>query len=178
MAPITAEDSGRFHRTAPRGAVAATRASFAKSLPRRLRTLLTGLVPIVGMLVYGWSASQSLLFLLVGRLDGDRSSTSSSSSLRYAGGQAIRRHALRRLARVGHRASFCIMARNKACVPTCTPSISPRWASSSICCSAASAQSLILAALSQRHNLSGLRELSSVTRTRALRPRRRSWATS
>jgi hypothetical protein len=65
MAPITADDMQRFHRNAP-AALARRSGNFVgEQLGAAFETLITGLVPIVGMLAFGWSASQLLVFLLV-----------------------------------------------------------------------------------------------------------------
>jgi hypothetical protein len=65
MAPITAEDLSRFHRNAP-AALARRGGNFVgEQLGAAFETLITGLVPIIGMLAYGWSANQLLVFLLV-----------------------------------------------------------------------------------------------------------------
>jgi hypothetical protein len=66
MAPITAEDMARFHRNAP-AALARRGGNFVgEQLGAAFEMLITGLVPIIGMLAYGWSANQLLVFLLVG----------------------------------------------------------------------------------------------------------------
>ena len=66
MAPITADDMARFHRNAPT-ALARRGGNFVgEQLGAAFETLITGLVPIIGMLAFGWSANQLLVFLLVG----------------------------------------------------------------------------------------------------------------
>jgi hypothetical protein len=64
--PISDADMGRFRRHAP-AALARRGAGFAgEELGRVASLLLTGLIPIIGLLVFDWSASEMLVFLLIG----------------------------------------------------------------------------------------------------------------
>lgn len=63
---ITSADMERFHRNAPL-AVKRREGTYAfDELGSGLRSIFLGGVPLVGMLWFGWSASQLLMFLLVG----------------------------------------------------------------------------------------------------------------
>jgi hypothetical protein len=64
--PITAADRERFHRNAPAALVRRGPAFVGETFAEAFETLLIGGVPIVGMLRFGWSADQLLLFLLIG----------------------------------------------------------------------------------------------------------------
>lgn len=65
-APITAAEMERFQRNAPAALARRGPAFVGETFAEALETLLIGGTPIVGMLWYGWSADQLLLFLLVG----------------------------------------------------------------------------------------------------------------
>ncbi len=66
MVPLTKGDLQRFRRCAP-AALARRGGGFVwDELGGAAQWLALGLIPIVGMLYYDWSASQLLLFLLVG----------------------------------------------------------------------------------------------------------------
>jgi hypothetical protein len=64
--PITAADMERFHRNAPAALSRRGPAFVGETFAEAFETLLIGGVPIVGMLQFGWSANQLLLFLLIG----------------------------------------------------------------------------------------------------------------
>lgn len=66
LAPITADDMARFRRNAPAALARRGAAFVGESLGNALSLLLTGLIPIVGMLYFQWSASEMLVFLIVG----------------------------------------------------------------------------------------------------------------
>jgi hypothetical protein len=66
LTPITAADRERFHRNAPAALARRGPAFVGETFAEALETLLIGGVPIVGMLRFGWSADQLLLFLLIG----------------------------------------------------------------------------------------------------------------
>lgn len=66
MAAITSEDMSRFHRNAPAALARRGGGFLGEQLASAFELFLAGLAPIVGMLVYGWSANQLLVFLLVG----------------------------------------------------------------------------------------------------------------
>jgi hypothetical protein len=66
LTPITATDRERFHRNAPAALARRGPAFVGETFAEALETLLIGGVPIVGMLRFGWSADQLLLFLLIG----------------------------------------------------------------------------------------------------------------
>lgn len=64
--PITEADLERFHRSAP-AALARRGGSFVfEEIGRGARSIVMGLVPIVGLACFDWSANQMLLFLIVG----------------------------------------------------------------------------------------------------------------
>jgi hypothetical protein len=66
MATISAADMLRFHRNAP-GALARRGGGYiGEALANSFELLVMGLVPIVGMLRFEWSATQLLVFLLAG----------------------------------------------------------------------------------------------------------------
>lgn len=64
--PITAADMDRFHRNAPAALARRGPAFVGETFAEALETLLIGGAPIVGMIWWGWSADQLLLFLLIG----------------------------------------------------------------------------------------------------------------
>jgi len=66
MVPITADDIERFHRCAPAALERRGGGFVFEELGTAFRLFLMGMTPIVGMLYFGWSANQLLLFLLVG----------------------------------------------------------------------------------------------------------------
>ncbi|NQT37527.1 MAG: hypothetical protein HQ581_08565 [Planctomycetes bacterium] len=66
MVPLTDDDLQRFHRCAPAALDRRGGRFVADELGTALRLFVMGLTPIVGMMQFGWSASQLLCFLLVG----------------------------------------------------------------------------------------------------------------
>lgn len=64
--PITAADMERFHRNAPAALARRGPTFVGETFAEAFETLLIGGVPIVGMIWFGWSADQLLLFLLIG----------------------------------------------------------------------------------------------------------------
>ncbi len=66
LAPITAADMARFHRNAPAALERRGAGFVGEELGRALALLLTGLIPIIGLTCFGWSASELLVFLLIG----------------------------------------------------------------------------------------------------------------
>lgn len=66
MVPLTADDLERFHRCAPAALERRGGGFVFEEIGTAFRLFLMGLTPIVGMIYFGWSASQLLLFLLVG----------------------------------------------------------------------------------------------------------------
>lgn len=64
--PITPADMERFHRNAPAALSRRGAAFVGETIAEAFETLLIGGVPLVGMLQFGWSANQLLLFLLIG----------------------------------------------------------------------------------------------------------------
>jgi hypothetical protein len=64
--PITAADMERFHRNAPAALARRGPAFVGETFAEAFETLLIGGTPIVGMIWFGWSADQLLLFLLIG----------------------------------------------------------------------------------------------------------------
>jgi hypothetical protein len=66
QSPITAADLDRFHRNAPAALSRRGPAFVGQTFADAFETLLIGGTPIVGMLWFGWSSEQLLLFLLIG----------------------------------------------------------------------------------------------------------------
>jgi hypothetical protein len=66
LAPLTAAYMARFYRNAPAALARRGSGFVASEFGRALALLLTGAIPLVGMLAYGWSASELLVFLVVG----------------------------------------------------------------------------------------------------------------
>lgn len=66
LVPITAADLARFRKNAPAALARRGGGFVAESVGSALALLLTGLIPIVGLVYFGWSASEMLLFLVVG----------------------------------------------------------------------------------------------------------------
>ena len=66
QSPITAADFDRFHRNAPAALARRGSAFVGQTFADAFETLLIGGTPIVGMLWFGWSSEQLLLFLLIG----------------------------------------------------------------------------------------------------------------
>lgn len=64
--PITAADMDRFHRNAPAALARRGPTFVGESFAEAFETLLIGGAPVVGMIWFGWSADQLLLFLLIG----------------------------------------------------------------------------------------------------------------
>lgn len=64
--PITPADMDRFHRNAPAALSRRGVAFVGETIAEAFETLLIGGVPLIGMLQFGWSADQLLLFLLIG----------------------------------------------------------------------------------------------------------------
>jgi hypothetical protein len=66
LVPITAAEMARFRKNAP-AALARRGSSFvAEEMGRALSLFLTGLIPILGLIYFDWSASEMLVFLLIG----------------------------------------------------------------------------------------------------------------
>jgi hypothetical protein len=65
MAPITPADLDRFHRNAPAALARRGRGYVAESVLNGAQTILVGGVPILGLLYWGWSGMEMLLFLIV-----------------------------------------------------------------------------------------------------------------
>ena len=66
LVPITAADLARFRKNAPAALARRGSGFIAESVGSALALLLTGLIPIVGLMRFGWSASEMLVFLIVG----------------------------------------------------------------------------------------------------------------
>jgi hypothetical protein len=66
QSPITAADLERFHRNAPAALSRRGAAFVGQTFSGAFETLLIGGMPIVGVLWFGWSSEQLLLFLLIG----------------------------------------------------------------------------------------------------------------
>lgn len=66
LVPITAADMARFHKNAPAALARRGSGFVAEELGRALSLFLTGLIPILGLVYFGWSASEMLVFLLIG----------------------------------------------------------------------------------------------------------------
>lgn len=66
QSPITAADLDRFHRNAPAALSRRGPAFVGQTFADAFETLLIGGTPIVGMLWFGWSSEQLLLFLQIG----------------------------------------------------------------------------------------------------------------
>ena len=66
QSPITAADLERFHRNAPAALARRGPEFVGQTFADAFETLLIGGMPIVGMLWFGWSAEQLLLYLLIG----------------------------------------------------------------------------------------------------------------
>jgi hypothetical protein len=66
LTPITAADMERFHRNAPAALARRGPTFVGETFAEAFETLLIGGAPIVGMIWFGWSADQLLLFLLIG----------------------------------------------------------------------------------------------------------------
>lgn len=64
--PLSAGDMARFYRSAPAALRRRGPAFVAESLGHAFELVAMGAAPIVGLLYYDWSASQLLVFLLVG----------------------------------------------------------------------------------------------------------------
>jgi hypothetical protein len=62
---LSGEDMARFHRNAPAALGRRGGKAMAQSIAGSMELVLMGAVPIVGMLRYGWSATQQLVFLVV-----------------------------------------------------------------------------------------------------------------
>jgi hypothetical protein len=65
-AEITPADMERFHRNAPAALARRGPGFVGETIAQAFETLLIGGTPIVGMIWFGWSADQLLLFLLIG----------------------------------------------------------------------------------------------------------------
>jgi hypothetical protein len=61
---LTSEDMSRFYRNAPAALARRSGAAIGQSLMGSLELVIIGAAPIVGMLWYGWSATQQLVFLV------------------------------------------------------------------------------------------------------------------
>lgn len=66
LVSITAADLARFRRNAPAALARRGGGFIAESVGSALALMLTGLIPIVGLVRFGWSASEMLVFLIVG----------------------------------------------------------------------------------------------------------------
>lgn len=66
LVPITAADLARFRRNAPAALARRGGGFIAESFGSALALALTGLIPIVGLTRFAWSASEMLVFLIVG----------------------------------------------------------------------------------------------------------------
>jgi hypothetical protein len=62
---LTSDDMARFHRNAPAALARRSGQAVAQSIMGSMELVIMGAVPIVGMLRYGWSATQQLVFLVV-----------------------------------------------------------------------------------------------------------------
>ena len=69
MTPITPADLDRFHRNAPAALARRGRGYITESVLNGAQTILVGGVPIVGLLYWGWSGMDMLLFLIVTMLN-------------------------------------------------------------------------------------------------------------
>jgi len=65
MTPITPADLDRFHRNAPAALARRGRGYIAESVLNGAQTILVGGVPILGLLYWGWSGMEMLLFLII-----------------------------------------------------------------------------------------------------------------
>ena len=63
---LSSEDMARFHRNAPAALARRSGTQLAESLVGSLELVVMGATPIVGMLWFGWSATQLLVFLIAG----------------------------------------------------------------------------------------------------------------
>src|SRR5688572_8606746 len=70
MVALTADDMGRFYRCAPAALARRSGGFVGEELGRAVELVITGAVPIVGMLYFDWSAPHLLIFLLAGMLVG------------------------------------------------------------------------------------------------------------
>ena len=61
---LSSDDMARFHRNAPAALARRSGAQLAESLVGSLELVVMGATPIVGMLWFGWSATQLLVFLI------------------------------------------------------------------------------------------------------------------
>ena len=66
LVPITAADLARFRKNAPAALARRGGGFVAESVGNALALLLTGSIPIVGLVWFGWSASEMLVFMIVG----------------------------------------------------------------------------------------------------------------
>jgi hypothetical protein len=66
FAPLTSDDLARFRRNAPAALARRGTGFVAAELGRILGLALAGLIPIAGFFYFRWSASEMLVFLLVG----------------------------------------------------------------------------------------------------------------
>ena len=65
MVPVTSADMDRFHRNAPAALARRGRGYVTESVLNGVQTILAGGVPILGLLYWGWSGMEMLLFLIV-----------------------------------------------------------------------------------------------------------------
>jgi hypothetical protein len=65
MIPITPADLDRFHRNAPAALARRGRGYLAESVLNGAQTVLIGGIPILGLMYWGWSGMEMLLFLIV-----------------------------------------------------------------------------------------------------------------
>jgi hypothetical protein len=66
LVPIAAADLTRFRKNAPAALARRGGGFVAESVGNALALLLAGLIPIVGLVWFGWSASEMLVFLVIG----------------------------------------------------------------------------------------------------------------
>jgi len=66
LVPITAADLARFRKNAPAALARRGGGFLAESVGNALALSITGLIPIVGLVWFGWSASEMLVFLIAG----------------------------------------------------------------------------------------------------------------
>jgi hypothetical protein len=65
MTSITPADLDRFHRNAPAALARRGRGYLAESILNGAQTILAGGVPILGLMYWGWSGMEMLLFLII-----------------------------------------------------------------------------------------------------------------
>jgi len=66
MRSLTAEDFDRFHKSAPSVLESRTWGYFLGEMETSIHLVLSGVIPIVGVLVWDWSATNWIVFLLIG----------------------------------------------------------------------------------------------------------------